>query len=783
MIFLIENKIRVIAPTNDITAWCIRWLDIPNPDYAKKKRMGFSTYRTPAIISLWEKSGDEILIPYGCLEHLMQDFPDGTDNLWLDGTVPEPYQVMNPRIPLYEYQVSPVEEMLRHHCGILQAPAGSGKTQMGLAIIQKRGLRALWLTHTKDLLKQSRERAEMYGWTGLGTITEGKVDIGTHVTFATVQTMANMDLTIYRNMWDIIITDECFPAGTMIATQEGEKPIEQVRIGDRVLTINEKTKETEYREVTYLYEKVPHSLMTINLSNGTTLTCTENHPILTNKGYIKAGDLIFGNINDEVCCLRKDIRPVSEIRNNFLRCESRTEKTVLFDKVCEDRTESKQYLDRRTQRSFQAMPDCCKQEVCFSKNESTQPYEQSEDPKKSIGNTAENKPSTTGTRWERTRDDNSAENNDGCTGDVQPASRICGRNRSHVSRISTSLQDRHSNTRGNACDRSGRRFPLLTEGSGEGQKESELLEWVGVDSIACYEPTSDRTYGGMCSGGFVYNLEVEGNHNYFANGVNVHNCHRVAGSPTAVTMFSKVLNNLKAQYKYGLSATVHRADGLIRCTYALIGEVAAIVPKSAVEKTVMPVTIRPRGTGIRVTNECLMPDGTLNYQRTVKMLTEDEDRNSLIVSDIVNEYYAGHYCLILSDRVHHLQRLMDRTRERLEDDDAVLIDGKMSTGKKKQYREQAIEDMRTGKKGILFATYALAKEGLDIPRLDRLFLVTPHKDYAVITQSIGRIARRSDGKDSAVCYDYVDSIRSLVQAYKRRCSTYRKQDCIIEEES
>lgn len=468
MIFLIENRIRVIAPTEDLTTWCKKWLDIPNPEYAKKKRMGFSTYRTPAIISLWEKSGDEILVPYGCLEHLMQDFPDGTDNLWLDGTVPEQYQVTNPKIPLYEYQVSPVEEMLRHHCGILQAPAGSGKTQMGLAIIQKRGLRALWLTHTKDLLKQSRERAEMYGWTGLGTITEGKVDIGTHVTFATVQTMANMDLTIYRNMWDIIIVDEC---------------------------------------------------------------------------------------------------------------------------------------------------------------------------------------------------------------------------------------------------------------------------------------------------------------------------HRAVSTPTSVTMFGKVLNNLKAQYKYGLSATVHRADGLIRCTYALIGEVAAIVPKSAVEKTVMPVTIRPRETGVRVTNDCLMPDGTLNYQRTVKMLTEDEDRNSLIVDDIVKEYYAGPSCLILSDRVHHLQRLMNLTKERLEEDDAVLIDGKMSTGKKKQYREQAIEHMRIGEKRILFATYALAKEGLDIPRLDRLFLVTPHKDYAVITQSIGRIARRYDGKDSAVCYDYVDSIRSLVQAYKRRCSTYRKQDCIIEEES
>ena len=69
------------------------------------------------------------------------------------------------------------------------------------------------------------------------------------------------------------------------------------------------------------------------------------------------------------------------------------------------------------------------------------------------------------------------------------------------------------------------------------------------------------------------------------------------------------------------------------------------------------------------------------------------------------------------------------------------------------------------------------KEGLDIPRLERLFLTTPQKDYAVITQSIGRIARISDGKREPVCYDFIDDIGYLVKAYKKRCTTYRKNGC------
>ena len=62
----------------------------------------------------------------------------------------------------------------------------------------------------------------------------------------------------------------------------------------------------------------------------------------------------------------------------------------------------------------------------------------------------------------------------------------------------------------------------------------------------------------------------------------VDECHRCSGTVNKATMFSKVLNNLACRYKYGLSATLHRADGLIKCTYALLGGVAHTVPDSVV---------------------------------------------------------------------------------------------------------------------------------------------------------------------------------------------------------
>lgn len=259
----------------------------------------------------------------------------------------------------------------------------------------------------------------------------------------------------------------------------------------------------------------------------------------------------------------------------------------------------------------------------------------------------------------------------------------------------------------------------------------------------------------------------------------VDECHRCSGTPTAMTQFYKVLNSLAARHKFGLSATVHRADGMIEATYALLGHVIYTVPDEAVGDKIMKVGIKPVNTGIELDRKCLNTDGTLNYSKMITYLCEDFRRLHFISSWIVAE--SEHSCLILSDRLEHLEQLMNSLPRTMREK-AVMVSGKMTTKKGKAEREKAIEDMRTRKKKYLFATYALAKEGLDIPCLERLFLTTPQKDYAVVTQSIGRIARVCEGKLDPVAYDFVDNIGYLVKSYKKRCTTYRKNGCYFVEE-
>lgn len=256
----------------------------------------------------------------------------------------------------------------------------------------------------------------------------------------------------------------------------------------------------------------------------------------------------------------------------------------------------------------------------------------------------------------------------------------------------------------------------------------------------------------------------------------VDECHRVSGTPSGMKMFYRVMSRLAARYKYGLSATVHRSDGLIKSTFAILGDIQYKVPDEAVAEKTMQVEILRRDTGIMTSRSCLDTDGTMVYSKLMEYLTGNVVRRKIIVEDLIKN--RNHFNLILSDRLVHLHLLQDMLPEELRKSSA-MIDGRMTSKKAKADRIQALEDMKAGKKHFLFASFSLAKEGLDIPRLDRLYLATPKKDYAVVTQSIGRIARMCEGKEQPVCYDYVDEIQFCENQYKRRKTSYRKAGCRI----
>jgi superfamily II DNA or RNA helicase len=207
---LIGREIRITNCTDEFWGIIKNKLIFNNPKYDNAVRMGFSTYKLQKNINMFWKKGNELYIPYGmvgyvtCSSEMFDEIKyEFEDNKSYDYSC---------KVNLRDYQKKAIEKAFVRDCGVLVAPCGSGKTTMGLELIARHGKRALWITHTKDLLTQSMNRAkEMFGLpdSDYGTITDGTINIGRVITFATIQTLYNIDLLHYYDMWDVIVVDEC----------------------------------------------------------------------------------------------------------------------------------------------------------------------------------------------------------------------------------------------------------------------------------------------------------------------------------------------------------------------------------------------------------------------------------------------------------------------------------------------------------------------------------------------------------------------------------------------
>ena len=91
-------------------------------------------------------------------------------------------------------------------------------------------------------------------------------------------------------------TSYCFVAGTLVTTEDGQKPIEEIEVGDKVLSENELTGEVAVKTVTETYVNETDELIHIGV-NGETISATPSHPFYVNKfGWTLAGSLRAGDV-------------------------------------------------------------------------------------------------------------------------------------------------------------------------------------------------------------------------------------------------------------------------------------------------------------------------------------------------------------------------------------------------------------------------------------------------------------------------------------------------------
>ncbi|MED1919775.1 polymorphic toxin-type HINT domain-containing protein, partial [Bacillus thuringiensis] len=88
----------------------------------------------------------------------------------------------------------------------------------------------------------------------------------------------------------------CFTAGTKVLTDEGEKPIEEIEVGDKVLAKDDETGEMAYKEVEWLFQRDVEATYNITVS-GEVITTTDEHPFwIVGKGWVESKNLAVGDV-------------------------------------------------------------------------------------------------------------------------------------------------------------------------------------------------------------------------------------------------------------------------------------------------------------------------------------------------------------------------------------------------------------------------------------------------------------------------------------------------------
>ena len=239
----------------------------------------------------------------------------------------------------------------------------------------------------------------------------------------------------------------------------------------------------------------------------------------------------------------------------------------------------------------------------------------------------------------------------------------------------------------------------------------------------------------------------------------VDECHRIAAQE-----FRKAIVMFPARYRIGITATPRRADGMENVFFWHIGGIAVegehrqLRPKIKVIKTNLELTQRDLRN---------MYDfrGKQNLNKVVDYLIVDDKRNRIIIGLLKKALRANRKILVLSGRLAHLERLKSMIdMEMLKDGDRHTV-GYYIGGMSEE--ERTISATRQ----LIFGTFAMAQEALDIQDLDSLFLVTPKSD---IEQAAGRILRLFEGKKEPVVVDFSDSIEICVSMLRKRVAMYRR---------
>lgn len=240
-------------------------------------------------------------------------------------------------------------------------------------------------------------------------------------------------------------------------------------------------------------------------------------------------------------------------------------------------------------------------------------------------------------------------------------------------------------------------------------------------------------------------------------------CHHAAASTVI-----EILQEIKAKYVYGVTATPMRSDGLEKIGYMLLGNIRyRYTAKDRAKEQGMKYLVYPPFTRVAYPRSQEM-----HINDAYMLIKDNEVRNKQIVDDVKKCIAHGRTPVVLTRYKEHASLLSERMQAYA--DKIFLLSGDKSKKELQEVRLQ-MEEVSADETMILVATGQMVGEGFDYPRLDTLIMATPVSWKGLVEQYAGRLNRDYAGKKDVVIYDYVDShIDKFDKMYGKRLKAYKQ---------
>jgi superfamily II DNA or RNA helicase len=248
-------------------------------------------------------------------------------------------------------------------------------------------------------------------------------------------------------------------------------------------------------------------------------------------------------------------------------------------------------------------------------------------------------------------------------------------------------------------------------------------------------------------------------------------CHHI----TAET-YQFVVQQFCPKYLIGVSATPSRIPWTFPIATGLLGPIVHKTLRETLQSR--QILMRPKINVVRTNfsydfKPTRMNKGGYrvgsNYPYMMKSLVEDNHRNDQIADLIMSD--LDRHTLVVSKRLNHFNIIKRKLLDREYPHEILTM-----TGKENREVRREIQEYANNFPCVVLST--VADEGVDIPRLDRIFLIWPTRNIAVVRQQIGRVERYVESKPVPLVYDIYDPrVSVLKRQFSDRCAgVYTAED-------